>query len=135
MAAAELLLADIRRQREALDRRERDLREQIAGYRSRVGISSGTRSESIDFESVDEKESSRGDAGGSDSYGAITEAIVVAMHDTKRRMNVPQIAAALEARRIPIRAKSYLAATRTAVRRLAEKGTVRRVATGYYRLA
>ena len=77
----------------------------------------------------DESEAEDGDA-----YGAITSAIVDVMRDYGRKVNVPFLASQLELRRVPIRAKDYKSAVRTAVRRLFESGKLKRLGTGYYRL-
>jgi hypothetical protein len=139
LAAAELLLADVKRQREALDRREHDLQEQIAGYRTRLRLNGKSVAQSARDEAPHEDEREYVNLSeiseGPDSYGAISESVVDILHKTGRKMNVAQIAAGLEARQVPIRAKSYTAAVRTAVRRLNDHGRVRRVALGFYRLA
>jgi hypothetical protein len=132
LAASELLLADVQRQRNTLDRKERELRESIAMYRARLGTKSDRVIEVT--QALPPRPIPNPADDDSDKYGAITESIVQIMKDAGRKMSAPQVANALQGHNVSIRAKSYDSAARTALRRLFETGKIRRVGPGFYRL-
>lgn len=128
LEAAQLLLKDVRRRRLELDRRERDLQQEVASYKARLGVPKSASGKDDEVASLfpigpfsaEEMEA----AEETETYGAIGEAvkeIVNASHG----IDMAGITAKLESRRLPIRAKSYLSAARTAVRRLRKSGDVR----------
>jgi hypothetical protein len=141
LQAAELLLADVQNERAALDRRERELEGVVAAYRARLPESrNGTPARETlqpketlgDLSLGVFEESEDNDA---EQYGAITTAVTEIMTQFPKKINVSMLSSQLELRRVPIRAKTYDRAVRTALRRLYEKGRVKRVGNGWYRLA
>jgi|HubBroStandDraft_6_1064221.scaffolds.fasta_scaffold496707_1 hypothetical protein len=140
LSAAELLLADVQAERGALDRRERELLRAVTDYRARlqdfppltraeVGAENGEANKGPDL--FGESEDTDSDA---DKYGAISAAVLEIMADYGKKVNTPFLTAQLQIRRVPIRAKSYNSAVRTALRRLHDTGKIKRQGTGWYRL-
>ncbi len=131
-SAAELLLADVKRQREAIDRRERELTDLVAAYKAQIGEQPDMFNFRLD--TFGENESRAATNGEAPGYGAITETVLAVFREHGRRMNVPEAAKALELRGVPKTAKSYDAMARTAIRRLHARKKLRKVALGYYSL-
>lgn len=130
-AAAETLLAGIKRQRQVLDRREREFTELVAEYDAKLG----NPGRPFDFKLTHLKAENgliNTNNGALSSYGAITETVLAIFREHGRRMNVPAVAKELERREVPKTAKTYEAMVRTAIRRLHSKKKLRKVALGYY---
>jgi hypothetical protein len=128
LAAAQLLLKNVRRRREELDRRERDLLEEVASYKVRLNASKpqtareSTRGDLLPLGPFPDDDLEEAEAG--EQYGAIGDAVKEIVSGANG-IDMAGIAAKLEERRVTIRAKNYLSAARTAVRRLRNDGDVR----------
>jgi hypothetical protein len=128
LEATETLLANIREQREALDRRERDLLEDRARYQARLHaptamvIPLAQRTTTLpSAEDQQEYESIRG----------VVRAIMEEAHGKKLR--VSDIANELERRGVKIEAGSYETSARNAIRRWMKKNYVKQQPLSYYR--
>lgn len=130
LEAAEFLLADVRNRRADLDRRERELAGIIAEQRAKLGRVGMT----IDANAEQAKPKLPVDDEQQEEYGAISRSIIEVMKERGRKMTAPEVAEALERRGVQVRAKSYYLAARSAMRSLAKRGSIRRVAQGYYRV-
>lgn len=128
LEAAQLLLKDVRRRRQELDRRERDLQQEVAAYRARLGMKPQpaereiTRDDLLPLGPFTAEDFEEAEA--SETYGAIGEAVKEIIN-ASNGVDMAGIAAKLEERRVPIRAKDYMSAARTAVRRLRNSKEVR----------
>jgi len=127
LEATETLLSNIREQREALDRRERDLLEDHARYSARLNASvatviSLTRRQTIPSEEdQQEYESIRG----------VVRAILEDAHGKKLR--VSDIANELKRREVKTDAGSYETSARNALRYWMKKHYVKQQPLSYYR--
>lgn len=146
LSAAELLLADVQNELVALDRRQRELQNVVNAYQAKlVGRNGLSRQSEVsravpsEMPTIDlplggilpeENDAEEAD----DQYGAITSAVTEIMTEFGKKVNAPFLASQLKMRQVPIRAKSYDRAVRTAIRRLHDKGKIKRVGTGYYRM-
>jgi nitrogen fixation/metabolism regulation signal transduction histidine kinase len=127
LEATETLLSNIREQREALDRRERDLLEDRARYFARLNASTATvipltqRQTIPSAEDQQEYESIRG----------VVRAILEEVHGKKLR--VSDIANELERREVKTDAGSYETSARNALRYWMKKNYVKQQPLSYYR--